>query len=289
MQLDKDFPLPSQILSVCQVFGIFPLCLNGDSRWTNLITKCVALINCLIILVIMFLTLYYAPDIFDTTNAIGLFVDIIQILAPILTHLVICIEAPFRISTYREFWREFQSTFHLVQSLHGPLEMDLKDLYRRCRNKFGILFIVPLAIEIRILYGIMDNFWVFSRLAGEFAFIGCRLSYLNFCLHIELVRWTLQLLEQEVRRISNDSRSQLKRVEWEMKEGFAYKRIQLVQRATRKVMQLTSLLNKCYRWSLVTNLTNNFLSITIAFYWNYRSLYFSNLMYQAGKSEFVFV
>lgn len=285
MQVREDFLVPTGILSVFQIFGIFPLSLfDGDSRGINFFLRFVALINCLLILGITFASFYFASDIFDATNAIGLFVDIIQILSPIIAHLVICAEAPLSIASYRQFWVHFQDTFHLLQQLHGPLREELQRLYRRCQIKLGILFVVPLLIELRILYGISDNFWVYSRLAAEFAFIGCRLSYLNYCFHVELINWVLAQLEEHVRTLSNDSRSQLKRVEWEMTSGIAYRRLQVVQKATRiAVTQLTSTLSTCYRWSLLANLTNNFLSITIAFYWNYRTLYFSNLMYQAGE------
>lgn len=279
----KDILFPSTVLSVCQVFGIFPLSISGHTP-TNILLKCVSLVNCLLILCITFFSLYYAPDIFDTTNAIGLFVDILQIMAPILTHLMIVLEAVIRVPSYQRFWSQFERTVLLLHTINGPLTVEIKTLYRRCMWKLGLFFILPLLIEVRILYGIRDNFWVFSRLAAEFSFIGCRLSFLQLCLHIDLINWLMQLSEQEVKRVSNDSRSQLKRVELEMATQVAYKRIQVVQRATRNVGALTAEISNCYRWSLVANLTNNFLSITIAFYWNYRSLYFNNLKYQAGES-----
>lgn len=204
-------------------------------------------------------------------------------MAPILTHLVICIESFVRVNDYKKFWLQFGKTYSILQKLNGPLHEELTGVYKSVGFKLLLLFLVPLIIEVRILWGIADNYWVYSRLAAQFAFIGCRLSYLQLCLHLELINWLLRSLANEMQRLSNDSRSQLKSVEWEIYSQVAYRRLQLVRQATRDVVELTSHLNECYRWSLVTNLTNNFLSITIAFYWNFRSLYFNNLKYQAGK------
>lgn len=277
-----DCPMPSEILCLSQVFGLFPVSLSA-SPGIGVLLRCISVANSVAVLVITFFSLYYAPDIFDTLNAIGLFVDIIQIMAPILTHLVICVEALVRVNDYKKFWFQFGRTFATLQKLNGPLQEELMGVYRRVGLQLGILFVVPLLIEIRILWGIFDNYWVYSRLAAQFSFIGCRLSYLQLCLHLALINWVLQLLANEMQRLSNGSRSQLKSVEWEMTSQVAYRRILLVQQASKDVVELTSHLNQCYRWSLVANLTNNFLSITIAFYWNLRSLYFNNLKYQAGE------
>lgn len=282
MQPPTDIPTPDGLIFTFQVFGLFPLSLTGGPV-INVILQCISLGNCLVIAAIALCSLYFAPDIFDTTNTIGLFVDIIQIMAPILTHLAICCEALLRRESYTQFWVQFERICRGVERFQGPsLRGDLKSLYQRTRIKLLLLFLVPLALEIRILWGIFGNFWFFSRLAAEFSFIGCRLSFLQLCLYIALINWLLQLLAEEVQRISNESRSALKSVEREMDNRVAYRRVQWVQEAAREVVELTAKLNLCYRWSLVANLTNNFLSITIAFYWNYRSLYFNNLIYQAG-------
>ena len=278
--LERVFIVPKGLLLVFQVFGLFPWTLHEPSSGSKALQSLLSLAHCVAIVGIFSCCLYYAPNIFDTLNAIGLFVDIIQILAPILAHLIICIEAAHHCSTYRLLWNRLEKVFHIVQQLQGPQTKSLRALYFRCGMKCLFFALFPLILELRILWGISDNYWVYSRLAAKFSFIGCRLSYLQLSVHLQIIKWLLQQLEEETRNISNDSRSQLKSLTWEMHRGDALRRIHLVQQATSGVMELTGDLNTCYQWSLTANLTNNFLSITIAYYWNYRSLYFNNLKYQ---------
>lgn len=282
MQGQKDFPIPEDIFLVFQVCGVFPVSLRGGPG-INSILKIVSLLNSFVILIITTLSLYYALEIFDVTNTLGLFVDIIQVMAPISTHFLVCVEAFFSARSYQRFWQQFSNTLQDIRELNVDFTEDLKRFYRNTRIKLLIFFWVPLFIEIRILWGIFPNFWFYSRIAAQFAFIGCRLSYLQFCFHIQIVNWLLERLEEEVRRVANESRSQLKSLIWEMESKIGYQRIRGVHRATCEVIKLTSTLNACYRWSLLANLTNNLLCITIAFYWNYRSLYFNNLIFQAGE------
>lgn len=283
MQEKKDFPIPWDIFLVFQVFGVFPVSLRGGPGINSLL-KLVSLLNLFLILIITTWSLYYAQDIFDVTNTLGLFVDIIQVMAPISTHFLICLESFFSARSYLRFWQQFSDSLQIIRELNGdPLSEELLRFYRNTRVKLLLFFWVPLFIEIRILWGIFPNFWFFSRIAAQFAFIGCRLSYLQLCFHIQIVNWLLQVLERELRRVANDSRSQLKCVVREMEDKMGCRRIQGVHKATCEVIKLTSTLNACYRWSLLANLTNNLLCITIAFYWNYRSLYFNNLIFQAGE------
>lgn len=277
----EEWTVPSEVLSVFQAFGLFPLTL-GKSPVTNFLLKWLSQLNTLLILVVIYLSFHYAYDIFDTTNTIGLIVDIVQIMAPILTHLVISVEATRSTQGYRQLWAHFERVWILLRQLDNEGVGDLRKLYWRFGAKLIVLFWLPLLIELRILYGIYSNFWVYSRLAAAFAFLGCRLSYLLYCLHVVIINWLLEKLAREAQRISNDSRSQLKSLRLEMDTGRNYRRIQMISEALSQVYLATSALNMCFRWSLLANLTNNFLSITIAFYWNYRSLYFNNLIFQAG-------
>lgn len=274
--------VPADIFHIFQFLGLFPVPISNGFAKTVLL-KCVSFSNSLIVVIITCLSLYFSTEIFDQTNAIGLFVDVVQILAPILTHLVICIEAQRRHKAHKIYWLQFEKIYQITLNLDAELEESLKRMTNRFRINFIVLCSVTLFIEMRILYGIVDNFWVYSRLAAEFSFIGCRLGLLQFCYYVDSVNFLLQRLEKEIRIISNESRSQLKSVEWEMESQISYKRISIAEKAIREILQLTSILNFTFRWSLLANMTNNFLSITIAFYWNYRSLYFNNLKYQAGR------
>lgn len=280
----EEWIAPVEILSVFQAFGLFPLTLTGGPV-INFLLKSLSLLNTLFILIILYLSFHFAYDIFDTTNTIGLIVDIVQIMAPILTHLVIAVEATRRIGNYRHLWATFERVWDLIQQLDNGSVGDLKKLYWRFGVQLAILFWVPLAVELRILYGIYTNFWVYSRLAAAFAFLGCRLSYLLYSLHVVIINWLLEQLAREAQRISNESRSQLKSLRVEMDAGRLYHRIKVISEALSQVYLATSAVNLCFRWSLLFNLTNNFLSITIAFYWNYRSLYFNNLIFQAGMQS----
>lgn len=275
--------VPTEILAVFQAFGLFPLTLGKMSPVIDFLLKCISQVNTILIVVIVYLSYHFAYNIFDTTNTIGLIVDIVQIMAPILTHLIISLEATRRIKDYRILWTHFAAISDVIQQLDKELLGDLKGVYSRFGITLAILFWVPLALELRILYGIYGNFWIYSRLAAAFAFIGCRLSYLLYCLHVHIINWLLDKLALEAQRISNDSRSELKSLRIDMDSGRTYKRIKMISEGMSQVYMATSTLNWCFRWSLLANLTNNFLSITIAFYWNYRSLYFNNLIFQAGR------
>lgn len=278
MDSAAQVPLPTDLLRPFQAFGLFPLSTAGGVVQASVPLRLLSLLHCLLVLAITCASLYFAPDIFDTTNAIGLFVDVLQILIPLLTHLLICAECVLRVPSYRSFWAQFARTLRRTETLRGPLALPLRRLYLRCRLELLLLSLLPLAVELRILWGIRSNFWFYSRLAAELSLVGCRLSYLLLCLHLRLLHWLLQLHQREVRRLADESRAQP--LEWQWRRGVATRRLARVQEGTRDVQRLTGLLNHCWRWSLLANLTNNLLCITIAFYWNYRSLYFNNLMFQ---------
>ena len=270
------FPFPKKLFVVFQIFGLFPLSLEPSKPAYDFLQRCITLLHCISLVAIFTCCLVYASIIFYTKYAIGLFVDMLQTLGPILAHLIILIEASRRVRSYRLFWQQLRETFWLVQELQGPQIKNLRVLYFKSTLKFLVFFWIPLIIELTILWGIRKNYWIYTRLAVQMSLFACRLSILQLCLHLQMIKWILQQVEEETRIISNESKSQLKSLAFEMRRGIILRRIQVIHKITSAVMVLTSHLNHCFNWSLLANLLHNFFSITVALYWNYRALQFKN-------------
>lgn len=96
---------PAALLSFFRLFGLFPFHVDSHS-FPEFLVRLLHLINILVELILLYLCYYYARSMFDFSHAIGLIVDVLQIIAPILTHLVSLLECLYERRRMEALWRD---------------------------------------------------------------------------------------------------------------------------------------------------------------------------------------
>lgn len=271
----------TKLLIPFQLFGFLLAIVPLRNKRLEWILLFLASLNACIVATLAWSCYYYAEFMFDFSNKIGLIVDVTQIVAPILAHLIAILEALYNRKTIRRLWIEI---FEIIEMGGEHLQTILRKVYIKFVVKAFVLHILATALEVRILWGIMSS-WFRSRATAEWSFIGCRTLYIFYFLHVDIIGGILDSVAIDLQAVSRASISQLKSKRLEMDTKELLNRVEFNRGVFNKVYSIVQRLNVCFGWALISNLINNFLAITIAFYWNYRGVYIERLT--TGLSVFL--
>lgn len=272
-----------KIMRFFQLMGFFLVFINKKRRKWEFILIILALIYILGTISLLTVCYVYRHYMFTFINQIGLIVDTTQIIMPITAHLVILIESIY----YKEVFREICNNVYGVYCLKKE---DLSPILKRVLIEYLVKLIViqffATSIEIGILIGIYnrgskritDLAWFNSRLSAQWSFFACRSNYLFFCFLADIIKAVLICIGEDLKYISMASKSELKSKQLEKSIKCLYKKLDQNRKLYSVIWNVNMMMNRCFRWSLVLNLINNFLAITIAIYWNYRGFYVGSLV-----------
>lgn len=254
-----------------QIIGLFPVLVEGPfQRVVNFLS----VFNALAQFVLLAICYYYAEIMFTFNSALNLIVDVVQIVVPIVTHFVIIVESLYYRKALEYIWTE-------IGNIHKDPRSDLNTCLRRTFISFTVKFVVlqigGTLIEIMILYPIAGKDWFRSRLTAEWSFIGCRSSYLLYILHVDIIRGILCAIGNDLKLACIASKSQLKSKRVEKKQQILFAKVDYNRKVFNKLYKINITLNRCFGYSLVLNLINDFMAIIIALYWNYFHAYKQDL------------
>lgn len=252
-------------LRLFRVFGFCLLDSKSPSEWPISILN---LGNIIAELALLYLCYHCAKGMFDFSHTIGLIVDVLQIVAPIITHLVCLIDCLYQKRRHQRIW---QGLMQLLDDGGGLVLSPIKQTLNRYFLTVFIAFLLCTAIEVWILLN-ASFIWFRSRAVGEWAFISCRAAFLYYILHVVIVGSIIQMIVAELKS---------SRVEMEQRKILA--RVAFCRKCYERLYRISLEMSYCFGWSLICHLMYNFMDITIALYYNYRRVVLGVL--NAGERE----
>lgn len=244
-------------------FRVFGFCLlESNSKWPISILN---LGNIIGELVLLYLCYHSAKGMFDFSHTIGLIVDVLQIVAPIITHLVCLIDCLCQKRRHEQIW---QGLMQLLDD-GGMVLSPIKKTLNRYFLTVTIAFLLCTAIEAWIMLR-ASFIWFRSRAVGEWAFMSCRAAFLYYILHVVIVGSIIRMIVAELRYAASDSKSQLKSSRVEMEQQTILMRVAFCRKCYERLYRISLEMSYCFGWSLICHLMYNFMDITIALYYNYR-------------------
>lgn len=256
---------PAALLSFFRLFGLFPFHVDSHS-FPEFLVRLLHLINILVELILLYLCYYYARSMFDFSHAIGLIVDVLQIIAPILTHLVSLLECLYERRRMEALWRDLLQLNTTGGRVHLMVSTgSLRKFIWTAVLSFGICT----AIEVWILFH-ASIIWFRSRAVGQLSFMSCRAAFLLYILHVTLVGSVIRMLVAELKYTAGASRSQSRSQRVEMEQKTVLRSVVFCRGCHKELYRISVEMSQCFGWSLICHLMYNFMDITIALYYNYR-------------------
>lgn len=256
----------SQLLFPFRFFGI---CLIGIPLERTANRYLVALNICNILLEASLLWVCFENFrlMFDFSHTIGLTVDVLQIIGPILTHVMALLESQLR---RRRLTRLWNTLMELIETGGPRFEGILRSAFKRFIWTGTVCFAFCSAIEFWIL-GNASTMFFRSRIVSQWALMSSRAVFLLYVLHVASIGGVLEMVAQELKYAACASKSRLKSRQVEMERKEIRKILQFCNIFYGKAFQMAMEdLGECFGWSLILNFVYNFLNITIALYYNYR-------------------
>lgn len=259
--------LLSWILASFRVFGI---CLINLPIVSSHHLKCLFAFNIVNILLegsLLWIIFQNVRLMFDFSHTIGVAVDVLQIIGPILCHFTALLEFQFQRHRFCKWWNTLMELIELGAMRYEEILCRL--LWRFIRTA-APCYIFCTAIEFWIL-GNASTMFFRSRIVSIWALMSSRAVFLFYVLHVTIVGSVLEMVAQELKYAVTASKSRLKCKEVEMESQQIRRILQLCRVFYGKAFQMSMEgLGDCFGWSLILNFVYNFLNITIALYYNYR-------------------
>lgn len=217
--------------------------------------------------IMLYLCYYYAPMMFDFSHTIGLIVDVAQIVAPIVAHLVCLVECLHQKRRMAVIW---QNLMRLIdqggQRLHPFLFERVTVFYLSLAVS---TFVLCTTIEVWIMFR-ATTIWFRSRVVAQWSFMSCRAALLFYILHVTMVGGVIKMLVAELKCAEQASRSQLKSRRVEMEQKNILRNVKFCRKLYETGYRVSLDMSFSFGWTLISQLMYTFMDITIALYYNYR-------------------
>lgn len=239
-----------------QIFTISSVTLPNTKKIISLILNFCAILNLILLSAIIFLAFKYEEEIFFSRDIIGKFTDIIQLLAPIISHIVIICESLRTKKEQIKIWNKIIISNSLLKSVS----------YRKDEIRYSIKFfilnflsvlteIVILRLERRDLK--YTNLW-YCKLYSN---IVVRLENLQIILYVDFLGSRLKIINNEMRILSNASNDKC------TTDITSYEKIKKIKILHSILWDISQTLNTRFGWSLLFSIINYFVCLTVDFYW----------------------
>lgn len=238
-----------------QIFTISSVILPNTKKKINLILNFCAILNLILLSAIVFCAFKYEEDIFYSRDIIGKFTDIIQLLAPILSHMIVIVESLRTKRQQTKIWNKIIFSNSLLKSVNYRKEEI------RYSIKFFLLNFLSILTEIVILrlekHDVKyTNLW-YCKLYSN---IVVRLENLQIILYVDFLGSRLKVINNELRLLSNSSKVAFI-------EAKSYEKIKKIKILHSILWDISQTLNTRFGWSLLFSIINYFVCLTVDFYW----------------------
>lgn len=251
-----------------QFFGI------GSSQKTShqLLPAIWSTINIAILLTIIASIVWlYHKDIFYDDDAIGAITDIIQMAIPFLAHYTLIAES-IRTDRKRLKIRSIFERFDRNTSKY--LQLNVKRSVRVGVRRYFVKALLTqslcLITEIRIMSSISANKeWSNHWYASFFTFNACRCGHFQFIYFVDLLKIRMNIISMELGELMNGRRQ----------PHCVQNKLTVLKAEYGGLWLAAELVNESFGWSALTNVTANFICLSVNLYWNYAAIYFGSNPY----------
>lgn len=239
---------------------------TGLSKASNSNNKCFWTINVVsIVIIVVLLSVCYVEreEIYHTGSFIGFFLDVIQVVLPIVGHLTIILEAIFK-HNIDESMRDVMTDIEIITEKFTFRSLVVN---RDLRTKFFWIWFIFIGF---ILFTVIPEFWVFGSgwrpFPGWIESIAIRfwsnqiqkINLIYFLALMVFIQNTIYMCRKELKHGSDDFQ----------------KRIDTVKKCLILHFHLEGLIQKRFSWSLVLFIINDFISMTIGLYFIITRIYY---------------
>lgn len=244
------------------IFQIFGLSSNlPDSKNQKLIRNFCVFLNLLFLSIIISVTVIFEKYIFFSKNIIGKFIDVIQLQAPIISHMVAILESLWTKNAQNNIWIKIIQSNNL---LNGFKSISIKEDKKKYFKKFCILLLIGVLSDLTILYLIKENktyskLW-YCKIVSES--IG-RLANLQKILYIDLISNRLHSVNVELKYISK-----LSEISFHEKCDLKiYEKLKKIKNCHSLFWEMSQSINERFGFSMLFSITNYFICLTVDLYW----------------------
>lgn len=233
-----------------QIFTISSVILPNTKKKINLILNFCAILNLTLLSSIVYCSFKYEEDIFFSRDIIGKFTDIIQLLSPIISHIIIIVESLRTKKAQTKIWNKIIVSNSLLKSNNYRKEEI------RYSIKFFILNFLSILSEI-VIFRLERNDVKYTNLwyCKLYSNIVVRLENLQIILYVDFLGSRLKVINNEMRLLSYSSNIE------------SYEKIKKIKILHSILWDISQTLNTRFGWSLLFSIINYFVCLTVDFYW----------------------
>lgn len=230
-----------------------------------------AFVNMMILTVIGITVTYYSKHVFFDNDAIGALTDIIQLAAPFLAQYIIIIESMLTKRMRVTIWQTFAKIDGSLLSIKMNINVLRKMGLKRYLIKAIATQLICMATEIRIMTYIGPNReWSYHWYASIYTFVVCRSQHLFYIFFIEMLKMRMECVNAELTNLNKI------RFNKKYSDNVKCKRLAILKNVHSSLWHCSVMINKSFGWSQLTNVTANFVCLSVNLYWNYAALYFGS-------------
>ncbi|GAB0099344.1 hypothetical protein DMENIID0001_152000 [Sergentomyia squamirostris] len=255
----------AQLYNMCQVFVY--LCCTLYWTWISLIFKSnpwyIESILCSLP-PILSLTVYFHTcnefytKVFYMDTSMGTFTDVLQLVAPVLTHFIMLIEAQNFRQMDLKMWSRIE---HVDRMMSVPRAASTKSLVKAVA--FNALSLI---VDIYVIVSVHPVATEWARLccARIFSFCVERLMVTHYVLHIDYIANRLNEIKEQIEHTSK------------------MVTIKKLIQSHRSLWELSTDINKRSTYAILAALIDNFILLTVNTYWCYTKLHYGHFAFIYG-------
>lgn len=247
------------------------------------------IINVLILSTISIVVVYYYKYIFFDNDAIGAITDVMQLAAPFFAHYIIIMESLYTRSKRLHIWQILNK---VDLSLTATLKINTTRIIRLGMKRFFIKALLTQLIcivtEVRIMAYIYPNLeWSRMWYAKFYTSNTCRSGHLFYIFFVDMVKIRMEIIGEALfnlnrLRFLGGSSGKLQ-----------LRQLTVLKEAYTKLWNASQVVDVVFGWSVLINVTANFLCLSVNLYWNYAALYFGSNPYWMeslmGSAPLIFI
>lgn len=246
---------------IFQIFGICPA-LPDTKIIISRILQFLIILNTTILLTISLIIYNYEEFIFHSRDIIGKFTDVLELVAPIMAHMVAIFESIWTKRDQIKIWNKM-TEFNFTMK-------DFKLIcYKKEQRRFSIKFFllnITILSEIAIIMiasSEAEYKWARHWYCRLYSNIVGRLGNLQLILYIEFLCSRIRNINKELVHISNLTELYfIEKIHLKI-----YKSIKKAKMAHSIFWDISETMNSRFGWSLLFSITNYFICLTVDFYW----------------------
>lgn len=260
--VQQEFTLKNHLSHFSIIFQFFGICKVLPNTKKNLVNLILfgPFFHSSILLGMVIIIYTYEEHIFYPSDIIGKFTDVIELVFPILTHVIAILETLTTRKEQMKIWIRIIQGNLILKEFKSYLNKKEEKTYIK---KFILLNLICFSTELAVIMLATvtndyrwRNHWctrLFSNIVG-------RLLNLHYILYIDLIYSRVRVINDELKDISH-------RININEDNQLNYKKISKIKKLHSNFWVMSQSVNSRFGFSLLVSITNYFVCLTVDFYW----------------------